>query len=136
VNIQLFSYSEKEIKASGLAALYKDAGWWQERNASDIEKMLQDQISVGAWNGDTLIGFSRAVTDGRFRAYIEDVVIQTGWRNHGIGKQLVTKLLEELSHIDIISLFCEDELIPFYERNGFKQSRSQFVMLKEMRGKF
>jgi N-acetylglutamate synthase-like GNAT family acetyltransferase len=131
LNIQLFSNSEKEMKASGVAALYKDAGWWQERNTDEIEKMLQDQLSVGAWNGNQLIGFSRAVTDGRFRAYIEDVVIHTEWKNHGIGTRLVEKLLADLAHIDIISLFCEDELIPFYERSGFKKSRSQFVMHKK-----
>lgn len=128
MTIKIFSFEEKEIKASKLAALYKDAGWWEERGNGDIEKMLKAQISVGAWKGDTLIGFSRAVSDGVFRAYLEDVVIHGNWQRSGIGKRLVCRLLDDLAHIDIISLFCEEEHIPFYEQTGFKRSRSQFVM--------
>ncbi|WP_421385472.1 GNAT family N-acetyltransferase [Bacillus salacetis] len=130
----LFTNSEKQIQASDVEGLYKNAGWWPERNIMDIEKMLNGQIAVGVWNGNELIGFSRAVTDGRFRAYIEDVVIHSDWRNQGIGNQMVVKLLDELTHIDIISLFCEEEHIPFYERNGFKKSRSQFVMHRKING--
>lgn len=41
---------------------------------------------------------------------------------------LVSKLLDELANIDVISLFCEENLIPFYAKNHFKFSKSQFVM--------
>ncbi|MFD1738863.1 GNAT family N-acetyltransferase [Bacillus salitolerans] len=108
--------------------LYNDVGWWEERQEQDIEDMLNKVQSVGAWQDDTLIGFARAVTDGKFRAYIEDVVIHSSYRKEGIGEKLVSKLLDELSHIDIISLFCEEYLIPFYEINSFKYSKTQLVM--------
>ncbi|TYS18661.1 GNAT family N-acetyltransferase [Rossellomorea vietnamensis] len=128
MNIKILSYQEKEIKACDIASLYKDAGWWEERGNGDIEKMLKAQISVGAWKEDALIGFARAVSDGVFRAYLEDVVIHSNWQRSGIGKRLVCRLLDDLAHIDIISLFCEEEHIPFYEQSGFKRSRSQIVM--------
>jgi N-acetylglutamate synthase-like GNAT family acetyltransferase len=60
--------------------------------------------------------------------YIEDVVIHTNYQKSGIGTKLVSYLLEELAHIDVISLFCENDLIPFYEKHNFKYSKSQFVM--------
>jgi ribosomal protein S18 acetylase RimI-like enzyme len=87
---------------------------WKERKEKDLENMLKREVSVGAWKDNDLIGFARAVTDGNFRAYIEDVVILSQYQKLGIGNKLVSRLLEELSHIDIISLFCEEELIPFY----------------------
>ena len=90
--------------------------------------MLKREISVGAWKGHVLIGFARAVTDGKFRAYIEDVVLHTEFQKSGIGTKMVSQLLKELSHIEVISLFCEENLIPFYEKNKFKYSKSQFVM--------
>ncbi|WP_062110252.1 GNAT family N-acetyltransferase [Bacillus niameyensis] len=111
--------------------LYKDADWWEERLEEDIEEMLKKDQSVGAWKADTLIGFARAVSDGKFRAYIEDVVIHSSYRHEGIGTKLISKLMDELSHIDVISLFCEEELISFYENNDFKLSKSQFVMHKK-----
>jgi len=122
------SFVEKPIKASELKELYNNAGWWQERREQDIAQMLNQVISVGAWKDDILVGFSRAVTDGKFRAYIEDVVVHKEFQRTGIGLKLVSILLEKLTHIDVISLFCEEELIPFYEKNDFKYSKYQFVM--------
>jgi ribosomal protein S18 acetylase RimI-like enzyme len=128
LSIEILSFSEKVIKASDVIRLYQDAGWWDDRLEKDIEEMLNNERSVGAWEDDTLIGFARAVSDGKFRAYIEDVDIHSSYRKEGIGEKLVSKMLVELSHIDVISLFCEEHLIPFYEKNNFKYSKSQFVM--------
>ncbi|MFL0583850.1 GNAT family N-acetyltransferase [Solibacillus silvestris] len=73
--------------------------------------MLKKEVSVGAWKNDVLIGFARAVSDGKFRAYIEDVAILKEFQKLGTGTKLVSILLEELSQIDVISLFCEYDLI-------------------------
>ncbi|WP_132747057.1 GNAT family N-acetyltransferase [Scopulibacillus darangshiensis] len=112
--------------------LYNDVGWWEERKEQEIEEMLNKVQSVGAWKDDALIGFARAVSDGKFRAYIEDVVIHSSFRKEGIGTKLVSTLLDELSYIDVISLFSEEQLIPFYEKNNFKNSKSQFVMHRKL----
>ncbi|WP_341981656.1 GNAT family N-acetyltransferase [Rossellomorea oryzaecorticis] len=126
--MDVLSFQEKPINAIELIKLYKGAGWWEGRKEQDIEEMLKQVNSVGAWNKGELIGFARAVSDGKFRAYIEDVVIHKDFQYSGIGTKLLAQLLDELSHIDIISLFCEEDLIPFYEKNNFKISKSQIVM--------
>jgi predicted GNAT family N-acyltransferase len=128
LSIEIWSSTERAIKAIDVMKLYKDVGWWGDRLEQDIEDMLGKVQSVGAWKDETLIGFARAVSDGKFRAYIEDVVIHSSFRKEGIGEKLVKKLLDELSQINVISLFCEEHLIPFYEKNYFKYSKSQFVM--------
>jgi len=126
--MQFLSFYERPIKGTELMMLYKDAGWWEERKEQDIEEMLKQDISIGAWIDDNLIGFARAVSDGKFRAYIEDVVIHNEFQKTGMGTKLVSKLLGELSHIDVISLFCGEDLISFYEKNNFKLSQSQYVL--------
>ncbi|MGE7946331.1 GNAT family N-acetyltransferase [Lysinibacillus sp. NPDC093688] len=126
--MQFLSFSERPIKGTELMMLYKNAGWWAERKENDIENMLKKDISIGVWIDGNLIGFARAVSDGKFRAYIEDVVIHNEFQKAGLGTTLVSKLLDELTHIDVISLFCGEELIPFYEKNNFKFSKSQYVL--------
>jgi N-acetylglutamate synthase-like GNAT family acetyltransferase len=126
--VEVMSYKVRQIKAVELVKLYKGEGWWEERKEKDIEEMLKQGDSVGAWNKGELIGFARAVSDGKFRAYIEDVVIHKDYQNSGTGTKLLAQLVDELSHIDIISLFCEEELLPFYEKNNFKFSKSHLVM--------
>lgn len=128
MKIQILSFTERTIKANDVIKLYNDVGWWEERIELDIEEMLNNVQSVGAWKDDTLVGFARAVSDGKFRAYIEDVVIHSSYRKDGIGTKLVSKLIDELANINVISLFCEEHLIPFYVKNNFKNSKSQFVM--------
>lgn len=131
MTVEILSYIKRPIKANELMKLYCYVGWWEERKEQDIDKMLKQEVSVGAWKGDELIGFARAVSDGKFRAYIEDVVIHKEFQKLGIGTKLVSVLLEELSHIDVISLFCEEHLIPFYEKIDFRNSKSQFIMHKK-----
>src|SRR5699024_3823622 len=128
LKVEYLNFAERPITAIELMKLYKDAGWGKERGEQDIEKMLKSVISIGAWKDGTLIGFARAISDGKFRPYVEDLVIDNAFQNSGIGTNLVSKLLEELSDIAVISLFCEEHLIPFYTKNQFKLSKSQFVM--------
>lgn len=129
--MEILNYTERPIKAKELMELYNNANWWEEREEQDIDRMLTQDASVGVWKDGVLVGFSRAISDGKFRAYVEDVVIHKDYQELGIGTKLVSKLLEELSHIDVISLFCGDDLISFYEKNNFKNSKSQFVMHKK-----
>ena len=128
MNIKCLSFDERPISGSELLMLYKNAGWWEERKEQDIEEMLKQDMSIGVWNDNNLIGIARAVSDGKFRAYIEDVVIHNEFQKTGMGTKLVSKLLDELSHIDTISLFCGEDLISFYEKHTFKLSQSQYVL--------
>ncbi|GAA0339068.1 GNAT family N-acetyltransferase [Bacillus carboniphilus] len=126
--VQFYTNKEKPIPAKLLKDLYQNAGWWDERSEEDIESMLMNVISVGAWKDGVLVGFARAISDGRFRAYIEDVVVHSEYQRQNVGTQLMERLLRKLSHIDVISLFCEEHLIPFYKSHQFTRSQSQFVM--------
>ncbi len=126
--MEINSYDERVIPAKSVIRLYQDVGWWEDRKESEIEDILERTISVGAWIDDELVGFARAVTDGKFRAYVEDVVVHHQYRRKDIGTQIIKRLLHELEHIDIISLFCDETLIPFYESEGFRSSSSQYVL--------
>ena len=75
-----------------------------------------------------LIGFARAVSDFRFRAYIEDVLVIAEYRNRGIGRQLIQTLLDELSNIHVVTLFCQNKLTEYYTGLGFKKFSRQVVM--------
>lgn len=46
----------------------------------------------------------------------------------GIGQKLLLRLMNEVSDIETVSLFCDPSLVSFYEQTGFKKSNSQVVM--------
>lgn len=129
-DLAIQSHRDRVIDARLVRRLYEHAGWWPERQVEDIAAILDAGPAAGAWDGDKLVGFGRAVTDGRFRAYLEDIVVQAAYRRQGVGSRLVARLLEELAPIETVSLFCAPALAPFYGGCGFRQAK-QTVMHRE-----
>ncbi len=41
--MQFLSFSERPFKGTELMMLYKNAGWWEERNEQDMEEMLENE---------------------------------------------------------------------------------------------
>jgi GNAT superfamily N-acetyltransferase len=120
-------HSAREIPADGVLGLYRAVGWWPERTAGQVSAVLRASPAVGAWHGQELVGFARAVTDGILRAYVEDVVVSPDWRGAGIGRALLAGLLGQLGPVPIVTLFCSPDLAPYYEAASFVRSR-QVVM--------
>ncbi|WP_152400666.1 GNAT family N-acetyltransferase [Paenibacillus cellulositrophicus] len=127
--ITVRTYQEKNIPADQVKQLYDHLGWWPERTLADIESMLGSSIAVGAWDEDRLVGFARAVSDGLFRAYIEDMGVHEDYRKRGLGREIVDRITAELGDIHVVSLFCESGLVDFYQQTGYKPTR-QVVMHK------
>ena len=114
--------SEKSFNAQAVQLLFNQTSWANNRTIEDIQLALNNSLNFGAWDGEKLIAFARVITDGRYRALIEDVVVDETYRKHGIGAGLITLLVSELAHIDEILLHCADYNIGFYEKVGFKVS--------------
>jgi GNAT superfamily N-acetyltransferase len=129
--IDIASGRERPIAARGVRRLYDGAGWWPGWPPESIERAIAASVTVGAWDGDRLVGFTRAISDGVHRAYIEDVVVDPDYRGHHIGEQIVAALVALLGDVHIVSLFCEPERVNFYSRNGFRSSSTQVMMHRE-----
>lgn len=128
ISVVVATHPERPISPEAVRQLYTAVQWWPDRSVTTIAAVLETSIAIGAWYGDELVGFSRAVTDGHFRAYIEDVAVLQAYRRDGIGEKMLLLLLEKLHHIETISLFCEHKIVPWYERVGFAARGSQIVM--------
>jgi glucosamine-phosphate N-acetyltransferase len=55
-------------------------------------------------------------------AHIEDIVVCSQYRSHGIASKILQQLVEKAKYHDCykIILDCQTELVPFYEKNGFQ----------------
>ena len=75
----------------------------------------------------TLLIEQKFIHKGGKVGHIEDVVVSKEFEGRGIGIKLVTSLLEvakaKICYKTILD--CKNELIPFYERIGFKQESNQ-----------
>ncbi len=121
--VAVVPHAARPISADAVLALYRAQGWWPERGAEQVNAVLADGPAVGAWDGDELAGFARAVTDGVLRAYVEDVIVASRLRGSGVGHALVNCLLEQLRPVPLVTLFCSPDLVSYYETFGFHATR-------------
>ena len=75
----------------------------------------------------TLLIEQKFIHEGGKVGHIEDVVVSKEFEGRGIGIKLVTSLLEVAKAENCYKtiLDCKHELIPFYERIGFRQESNQ-----------
>ena len=75
----------------------------------------------------TLLVEQKFIHEGGFVGHIEDVVVKKEFEGQGIGMKLVLSLLDIAKKRECYKtiLNCEDELIPFYEKIGFKQKSNE-----------
>ena len=123
-----FSFA-RPVSAKAVQELLQQTGWAATRAEEDIQVMLDNSsLRLGAWRGDRLVGFARVLTDDRFRAFIDDVVITEEERGQGIGHALMTHLMQRLAHLEEVTLFCDETVVPFYEQHNFERASGSATM--------
>ena len=100
-----------------------------------LKKILENEnhiIHVAELNGKivgstTLLIEQKFIHEGGFVGHIEDVVVNKEFEGQGIGMKLVLSLLDVAKERKCYKtiLNCEDKLIPFYEKIGFKQKSTE-----------
>ena len=74
-----------------------------------------------------VVGFITAISDGILSAYIPFLEVLPPYKNKGIGKELVNRMLKELDDIYMIDLCCDDDLIPYYNHLGMTKTNGMVV---------
>ncbi len=129
----IYSFTEP-INPEELYQLLQQTDWADTRGPLDIQQMLDhSQITLGVWDEDRLIAFARVITDDLFRAIIDDVVVNSAYRNRGIASQMLDKILKRTEHIEIVMLDCDAELIGFYGTFGFEPKGGASMQLRNSR---
>jgi N-acetylglutamate synthase-like GNAT family acetyltransferase len=115
-----------------LIRLFKAAAFWaQDRSSEDMAMAVSHSFPVvTAWDGDRLIGFARATSDGVFRATIWDVVIDPTYQGGGLGRKMVETLVSHphMSRVERIYLMTTNQQ-GFYKRIGFEENQSTTMVL-------
>ena len=108
------------IDANDVLALFRHASWTADRTAADVERMLANTfLVVTAWD-ERLVGFMRVVSDGVYRAFVEDVIVDPTVRGQGIGRRLVEAALAHPSVRGIEWVYLFTEIPAFYRPFGFE----------------
>lgn len=115
-----------------LQSLFKTTAFWAgDRKIEDLEIAINNSNPViSVWDGDRIIGFARATSDGVYRATIWDVIVHPDYQGNGLGRKLVETVLSHplLNRVEKVYLMTTYQQ-KFYERIGFKENTSTTMVL-------
>jgi len=98
--------------------------WAIGRSFETVKRSIENSICFGVYDSsDKLVGFARVLTDYAVFAYIMDVYILEDYRKQGLGKQLMSAIMQhsELQGLKRIMLATNDAQ-ELYEKYGFKRT--------------
>jgi ribosomal protein S18 acetylase RimI-like enzyme len=97
----------------------------------DHEKaFLNSSAVVFVYDGSTMVGFGRAISDGVKQAAIYDIAILPDYQGKGIGRMVIKNILEKLPGCNIL-LYANPGKDAFYERFGFRSMRTGMALFAD-----
>ena len=116
-----------ELDLDAVLALYASVGWTAyTRDPETVAAGLRGASFVAAaFDGSRLIGLVRAVSDDATICYVQDVLVHPDAQRTGVGRALVSTVLDRYAHVRQQVLLTDDEPAQraFYESLGYTEVR-------------
>lgn len=112
---------QEELDIETIHDFLSESYWAKGIPKAVVEKSINNSLCFGLYHDSIQIGFARAVTDYASFAYIADVFVLPDYRRRGLGKWLVSCVLEhpELQGLRRLMLATLDAH-GLYEQHGFE----------------
>jgi len=76
---------------------------------------------------EKVVGFINAISDGILSAYIPLLEVLPEYQCKGIGKELVTRMLESLKHLYMVDVLCDRHLQKYYAKFGMHDATGSIL---------
>lgn len=111
--------------------MYRASTLGERRPVDDRErmgKMLKNaNLVVTAWEGELLVGISRALSDFAYVTYVSDLAVRLSHQKMGIGKELLRKTQAE-APTAYVTLLAAPKAVEYYPHIGFTQHGSAWML--------
>lgn len=125
----------KSWEEDPIVELYRAGGWWREgmdksRMGELISGSFLFAVGIDASSGRS-VGMGRVISDGISDAYIQDLVVLPAWRRMGVGRMILSALLDACRsrNISWTALIAEPGTCGFYRSLGFLPMSGYVPML-------
>ena len=120
------------ISADAFIDLLKRSTLAERRPVEDracIEAMLQHaNLLCTAWDGETLVGVARSVTDFAFCCYLSDLAVAETHQHRGVGRELIRLTQKQLGSRAKLILLSAPKAEGYYPKLGFTPHRSAWLL--------
>ena len=102
-------------------------------NKDLIQGMLDHaNVIITAWNNNTLVGVSRALSDFSFTCYLSDLAVDEAWQKKGIGKKLIDETHVVSGHHTMLILLAAPAAAMYYPKIGMEQFTDCFIIRRKI----
>jgi predicted N-acetyltransferase YhbS len=120
-----------DIDLDQMIDLYVDSTLGERRPVEDRERMRrmldQADLVITAWDGDTMVGISRSVTDWVYCTYLSDLAVRSSHQSQGVGKELVRLTRRATPQASLI-LLAAPKAAGYYPKIGMTRHESAWML--------
>ncbi len=134
-----FTEQLDEMQTEALWQLYQHEWWSAGRELADVRTLVASphNIIFAAIDSPTnkLVGFARVISDRIYKALILDVIVDPAWRDRGLGKMIMERVLHDprLAEVRHFELYCKPEMEPFYDKWGFTAELGDICFMRRVK---
>ena len=128
--------TQKDLPCDQLSVLFSAVGWSDETKETTPEMLvnfnlpfINSTLVFSAWDGDTLVGCVRVLSDTIFRSVILDLAVLPEYQSKGIGSELVKNCIAVYPNSEW-SLETIPERVTFYEKLGFELNNNPVLKIQ------
>ena len=123
-------YSTENVDWEELSALYLAAPLGQ-KDPSDLKiAFANSMFKCFVYDSGKLVAAGRALADGRDCSYICDVAVLPTHQGLGMGREVVSQLVDFSKEHKKIILYAARGKEPFYRKLGFKRMTTAMAIFK------
>lgn len=126
-----WTYSSENVDWEELSALYRVAPLG-DKDPADLQiSFTNSMFKCFVYDSGRLVAVGRALADGRDCSYLCDVAVHPEYQGHGIGREVVSRLVELSKDHKKIILYAAPGKEPFYRKLGFKRMTTAMAIFKD-----
>lgn len=128
------SYSdERKITPEQFATVFSASGI--RRPTDDLPRMARmlehGNLLITAWEGETLVGVARALTDFSYCCYLSDLAVAREYQKCGIGRELVRRVRAAIGDQSMLLLLAAPEAMEYYPKLGFEFVQNGWIIKRQ-----
>lgn len=124
-------HTGNDIDLDEMIDVYVDSTLGERRPVGDrsrMASMLEDaNLVITAWDGTSMVGVSRSVTDWVYCTYLSDLAVRSAYQSRGIGKELV-RLTRQATPQAAVILLAAPQAVDYYPKIGMTRHDSAWVL--------
>jgi ribosomal protein S18 acetylase RimI-like enzyme len=123
-------YSSENMDWEDLSRLYQAAPLGHKEPSDLIIAFSNSMFKCFVYDAGKLIAAGRALADGTDCSYICDVAVHPNHQGLGLGREVVSKLVNLSKNHKKIILYAAPGKEPFYRKLGFRRMKTAMAIFK------